>query len=84
MSRIELCLYSTICMDTPYCISQICWFAKMACVQVAMNYLIANGAVVIPGAKSVGQMQRNAGTMGWRLDENEVEIIRERLVAMKK
>lgn len=52
--------------------------------QVALNYLMCNGAVVIPGAKSVGQMERNAGAMGWRLEENEVEIIRERLVAMKK
>lgn len=53
-------------------------------VQVALNYLVCNGAVVIPGAKSVGQMERNAGAMGWRMEENEVEIIRERLVAMKK
>jgi aryl-alcohol dehydrogenase-like predicted oxidoreductase len=52
--------------------------------QVALNYLLCNGAVVIPGAKSVGQLQRNAGSMGWRLENNEVEIIRERLVAMKK
>jgi pyridoxine 4-dehydrogenase len=52
--------------------------------QVALNYLICNGAVVIPGAKSVGQVERNAGAMGWRLEENEVEIIRERLTAMKK
>lgn len=52
--------------------------------QVALNYLICNGAVVIPGSKSVGQMERNAGGMGWRMDDNEVEIIRERLVAMKK
>jgi aryl-alcohol dehydrogenase-like predicted oxidoreductase len=51
---------------------------------VALNYLLCNGAVVIPGAKSVGQLQRNAGSMGWRLENNEVEIIRERLVAMKK
>lgn len=53
-------------------------------VQVALNYLMCNGAVVIPGAKSSGQMERNAGAMGWRLEENEVEIIREKLIALKK
>lgn len=51
--------------------------------QVALNYLMCRGAVVIPGAKSVGQMRRNAGAMGWRLDENEVETISERLDAAK-
>eukprot|EP00892_Ulva_mutabilis_P004654 jgi/Ulvmu1/2560/UM014_0011.1 len=51
--------------------------------QVALNYLLCNGAVVIPGAKSTVQVQRNAGAMGWRLDENEVEIIRERLIALE-
>lgn len=51
--------------------------------QTALNYLMCRGAVVIPGAKSVGQLQRNAGAMGWRLDENEVETISERLEASK-
>lgn len=50
--------------------------------QVAMNYLLCRGAVVIPGAKNVAQLQRNAGAMGWRLDENEVEIINEKLQSM--
>jgi pyridoxine 4-dehydrogenase len=50
--------------------------------QVALNYLMCSGAVVIPGVKSVGQLQRNAGARGWRLDGNEVEVIREKVAAM--
>jgi aryl-alcohol dehydrogenase-like predicted oxidoreductase len=50
--------------------------------QTALNYLLCRGAVVIPGAKNAAQMQRNAGALGWRLDENEVEVINEKLQSM--
>ena len=49
---------------------------------VSLNYLMCRGAVVVPGAKNAAQVQRNSGAMGWRLDDNDVEIINERLQAM--
>lgn len=50
--------------------------------QCALNYLLCRGAVAIPGVKSVAQLNRNAGAMGWRLDDNEVEIFTEKLESM--
>lgn len=50
--------------------------------QVALNYLLCRGALAIPGAKSAGQVERNAGAMGWRMDDNEVEILNEKLQSM--
>ncbi|HSL30811.1 MAG TPA: aldo/keto reductase [Anaerolineales bacterium] len=41
--------------------------------QVALNWVICKGALPIPGAKNAGQAQENAGTLGWRLTEEEVE-----------
>ncbi len=40
--------------------------------QVALNWLIARGALPIPGAKNVRQVQDNAGALGWHLTEDEV------------
>jgi aryl-alcohol dehydrogenase-like predicted oxidoreductase len=40
--------------------------------QVALNWIIAKGAVPIPGAKNVGQAEQNAGALGWSLDDAEV------------
>ncbi len=40
--------------------------------QVALNWVMAKGAVPIPGAKSRRQAEENAGALGWRLDEEEV------------
>ncbi len=40
------------------------------------------GAVPIPGCKSVAQVQEHVGTMGWRLESNEVAIIDEKLQTM--
>jgi aryl-alcohol dehydrogenase-like predicted oxidoreductase len=44
--------------------------------QCALNYLLCRGAVAIP--KSVAQLERNAGALGWRLDHNAVEIFNEK------
>ena len=50
--------------------------------QCALNYLLCRSAIAIPGAKSIRQLQNNAGAMGWRLDDNEVEIFSEKLDAL--
>jgi len=41
--------------------------------QVALNWLIQQGTLPIPGAKNARQAQENAGALGWTLDPNEVE-----------
>jgi len=40
--------------------------------QVALNWVIAKGAVPIPGAKNRHQAEENAGALGWDLDGDEV------------
>ena len=40
--------------------------------QVALAWIIAKGAIPIPGAKSAKQALDNAGSLGWRLDDIEV------------
>jgi aryl-alcohol dehydrogenase-like predicted oxidoreductase len=39
--------------------------------QVALNWVICKGALPIPGAKNAEQAQENAGTLGWRLTDEE-------------
>ena len=41
--------------------------------QVALNWLIAKGAVPIPGAKDVDQAKENAAAMGWQISADDVE-----------
>jgi aryl-alcohol dehydrogenase-like predicted oxidoreductase len=43
--------------------------------QVALNWLIAKGAVPIPGAKNRKQAEENAGALGWSLSEAEVAAL---------
>jgi aryl-alcohol dehydrogenase-like predicted oxidoreductase len=45
--------------------------------QVALNWLIAKGAVPIPGAKNADQATQNAGALGWHLDEDDVAALDE-------
>jgi aryl-alcohol dehydrogenase-like predicted oxidoreductase len=45
--------------------------------QVALNWVIAKGAVPIPGAKSAAQAQENAGALGWRLDADDLAALDE-------
>jgi aryl-alcohol dehydrogenase-like predicted oxidoreductase len=40
--------------------------------QVALAYLIAKGAVPIPGAKNGEQSEQNAGALGWRMTDEEL------------
>jgi aryl-alcohol dehydrogenase-like predicted oxidoreductase len=41
--------------------------------QVALNWIIAKGAVPIPGAKNRAQAEENAGALGWELDGDDLE-----------
>lgn len=43
--------------------------------QVALNWLIAKGAVPIPGAKNRGQATENAGALGWSLTEADIAAL---------
>jgi aryl-alcohol dehydrogenase-like predicted oxidoreductase len=40
--------------------------------QVALNWLICQGVVPIPGARSAEQARQNAGALGWRLTADEL------------
>ena len=43
--------------------------------QVALNWLICKGALPIPGAKNLIQVQQNNGSIGWRLTETEISAL---------
>jgi len=40
--------------------------------QVALNWIVAKGAVPIPGAKNRSQAEENSGALGWNLDGDQV------------
>jgi len=40
--------------------------------QVALNWVMAKGAVPIPGAKNRQQAEENAGALGWELDDGDL------------
>ncbi len=43
--------------------------------QVALNWLICQGTVPIPGAKNARQVASNLGALGWRLTSDEVATL---------
>jgi aryl-alcohol dehydrogenase-like predicted oxidoreductase len=43
--------------------------------QVALNWLIAKGAVPIPGAKNRKQAEENAGALGWSLTDDDLAAL---------
>jgi len=43
--------------------------------QVALNWVICKGALPIPGASKVQNLQQNAGALGWRLSTEEVQAL---------
>jgi pyridoxine 4-dehydrogenase len=43
--------------------------------QVALNYIVAKGAIPIPGARTEVQFRDNIGAMGWRLSDMEVAML---------
>ncbi|KDP37757.1 hypothetical protein JCGZ_06433 [Jatropha curcas] len=40
--------------------------------QVAINWCISNGAIPIPGVKTIKQAEENLGALGWRLSSDEL------------
>lgn len=42
-----------------------------SCAQVALNWVMCQGAVPIPGARTARQVADNAGALGWRLSAEE-------------
>jgi aryl-alcohol dehydrogenase-like predicted oxidoreductase len=53
-------------------------------VQVALNWCIQKGTLPIPGAKNAEQAEENAGALGWKLTEEEVEKLDEVSDAIQK
>jgi aryl-alcohol dehydrogenase-like predicted oxidoreductase len=45
--------------------------------QVAINWVICQGAVPIPGVKNARQARENTAAMTWRLSENEIHALEE-------
>ncbi len=45
--------------------------------QVALNWVLCKGALPIPGAKTFEQVEQNAGALGWRLSDEEVQTLDE-------
>jgi diketogulonate reductase-like aldo/keto reductase len=45
--------------------------------QVALNWVISKGLMPIPGVKTLSQAEVNAGALGWRLSEEEVQRLDE-------
>ncbi len=43
--------------------------------QVALNWVMAKGAVPIPGAKNRQQAAENAGALGWQIDEEDLAAL---------
>ena len=43
--------------------------------QVALNWIIAKGAVPIPGAKNREQAEQNAGALGWLMGDDDVAAL---------
>jgi aryl-alcohol dehydrogenase-like predicted oxidoreductase len=52
--------------------------------QVALNWCICKGTMPIPGAKNAEQAEENAGALGWKLTEEEVEKLDEASDAIQK
>ena len=40
--------------------------------QVSLNWIMCKGAIPIPGASKLSQVEDNAGALGWRLTADEV------------
>jgi aryl-alcohol dehydrogenase-like predicted oxidoreductase len=52
--------------------------------QVALNWVIYKGALAIPGAKNLNQLEQNAGALGWSISDEEayeLESLAERIAS---
>lgn len=45
--------------------------------QVALNWAMSKGTLVIPGAKNLDQFEQNKGALGWKLSDQELEALDE-------
>jgi len=45
--------------------------------QVAINWCIAKGTIPIPGARTLGQVKSNYGSLDWKMNEGEVKFLDE-------
>ena len=52
--------------------------------QVALNWLIQQDVLPIPGAKNARQAQQNAGALGWSLTDAEIQILDEATAFWKR
>lgn len=52
--------------------------------QVALNWLMAKGAVPIPGAKNGQQARDNAGALGWKIDADDLAALDAAALTEKK
>lgn len=43
--------------------------------QVALNWVICKGTIPIPGVKNIQQAEQNLQSVGWRLTEEEIDIL---------
>jgi aryl-alcohol dehydrogenase-like predicted oxidoreductase len=43
--------------------------------QIALNWIICKGAIPIPGAKNARQAESNAKCIGWRLSDEDVQLL---------
>jgi aryl-alcohol dehydrogenase-like predicted oxidoreductase len=52
--------------------------------QVALNWLICKGTIPIPGVKNLRQLLDNAGALNWRLSVDDINILDQVSLAMRK
>ncbi len=45
--------------------------------QIALNWLIQKGALPIPGAKNLSQLQQNLGATGWAISSDDINLLDE-------
>jgi pyridoxine 4-dehydrogenase len=55
------------------CLAAIATEQQKTIAQVALNWCICKGAMPIPGAKSLSQVEQNLGALGWQLTDGMVE-----------
>ena len=53
-------------------LSEIAQRRRKTLPQVAINWCICNGAIPIPGVKTIKQADENLGALGWRLSSDEL------------
>ncbi|KAK9724857.1 hypothetical protein RND81_05G103300 [Saponaria officinalis] len=54
------------------CMREIATKRQKTMSQVAINWCISKGSIPIPGVKSIKQTQDNLGSLGWRLNKDEL------------